>query len=205
MTRITALKQTSPGRVTVCLEDGSELRSTLGAVTELRLFTGRELDAEGLSRLRTESQRSLGREKALELLSQRQMSARELVRKLRDKGFDEQTAAFCADWVTERGLLDEESYAAAIVRHYSAKGYGAGRLRQELQKRGIPRELIDEALDARPEDTGKLDSFVAGRLKDPDDRDAVRRLSAALYRRGYSAEEIRGALERARAAFDYED
>ena len=203
--RITSLKQSSPSRVTVCLDDGTEIRSTVNAVTELRLFTGRELDDRALEEFSLESRRSLAREKALEYVSQRQMSAKELIRKLKDKGFDEQTANYCADWVTEHGFIDEESYAAAIVRHYAAKGYGEGRVRQELSRRGVPRELWDDALAAMPEDTAKLDRLIASRLKNPDDRDEVRKLSAALYRRGYAGEEIRAALERARAAYDGED
>ena len=203
--RITSLRQVTAEHVTVVFDEGTEVKSTLGTVTELRLFAGRELNGQDLEILSRQSRRALAREKALELVSQRQMSAKELSKKLRDKGADEDTADYCVRWILERGLLDEERYAAAIVRHYSAKGYGAGRLRQELQKRGIPRELMDEALEERPRDTEKLDSFVAARLKEPDDRDAVRKLSAALYRRGYSAEEIRGALERARAAYDYEE
>ena len=203
--RITSLKQTSPSRVTVCLDDGSEVKSTLSAVTELRLFTGKELDEKALEELGRESRRALGREKALELVSQRQMSAKELTRKLRDKGFDEETADYCTDWISARGFLDEERYAAAIVRHYAAKGYGEGRVRQELTRRGIPRELWEDALGQMPEDSTKLDRLIASRLKDPDDRDEVRKLSASLFRRGYSAEEIRGALERFRAACEYEE
>ena len=203
--RVVSLKQSSPERVTVCLDDGTEIRSTLAAVTELRLYTGRELDDAALGELRRESARSLGREKALELVSQRQMSRKELLQKLRDKGFDEETADCCADWITERGLIDEERYAAAVVRHYAAKGYGAGRVRQELMRRGIPRELSDEALSFMPEGNDRLDRLIAAKLRDPDDRDAVRKLSASLYRRGFSGEEIREALERARAAYEYED
>ena len=203
--RVVSLKQSSPERVTVCLDDGTEIRSTLAAVTELRLYTGRELDDAALGELRRESARSLRREKALELVSQRQMSRKELSKKLREKGFDPETADYCVDWVTERGLLNEESYAAAIVRHYAAKGYGESRIRQELQRRGLPRELWEDALAAMPEDTSKLDRFIASRLKDPGDRDEVRKLSASLFRRGYAAEEIRSALERARAAYEYED
>ena len=203
--RVVSLKQSSPERVTVCLDDGTEIRSTLAAVTELRLYTGRELDDAALGELRRESARSLGREKALELVSQRLMSRKELLQKLRDKGFDEETAGFCADWITERGLIDEERYAAAVVRHYAARGCGAGRVRQELMRRGIPRELSDEALEAMPESHDKLDRLIAAKLKDPADRDAVRKLSASLYRRGFSGEEIREALERARAAYEYED
>lgn len=203
--RITSLKQTTAEHVTVVFADEAEVKSTLGVVTELRLFAGKELDDRDMKALIRDSRRALMREKALELVSQRQMSARELSRKLRDKGADEETADYCVQWILERGLIDEERYAAAIVRHYAGKGYGEGRLRQELQRRGVPRELWEDALAQMPEDTSKLDRLVASKLRDPEDRDAVRKLSASLYRRGFSGEEIREALERARASFEYEE
>ena len=202
---ITSLKQTSPEHVTVCRDDGGEIRSTLGVVTELRLFRGRELDSEALEMLQAHSGRALAREKALQLVSQRQMSAKELGKKLREKGFDGETADYCVAWIAERGLISEESYAAAIVRHYAAKGYGEGRIRQELMHRGIPRDLWDTALAAMPESTEKLDRLIAQRLRDPEGRDAVRKLSAALFRRGYSGEEIRAARSRFQTSLDYED
>jgi len=203
--RITSLKQTTAEHVTVVLEDESEVKTTLGTVTELRLFAGRELNDRDMDILRRESKKALSREKALELVSQRQMSASELNKKLRDKGADEETADYCVQWILERGLLDEERYAAAVARHYAAKGYGEGRVRQELMRRGVPRDLWDDALSTMPEDRSRLDRLVASKLRDPGDRDAVRKLSASLYRRGYSGEEIREALERARASFDYEE
>ena len=193
---ITSIRQTSPGRLTITLDSGEELRSTLGVVTELRLFTGLVLDEAAAEELRLTSGRALARERALELVSQRQMSRRELETKLRQKGVDPETASYCGAWLLDRGLLDEAAYAAAVVRHYAAKGYGEGRVRAELQRRGIPRELLDEALAAMPEDTSKIDKYIASRLRDPGDRDEVRKLSAALYRRGFSGEEIRSALRR---------
>ena len=39
------------------------------------------------------------------------------------------------------------AYAAQVVRYYSAKGYGERKLRDELYRRGVPRELWDEALE----------------------------------------------------------
>ena len=41
-------------------------------------------------------------------------------------------------------------YAGVIVRHYGAMGYGPGRVKQELHRRGVPRELWDEALAQLP-------------------------------------------------------
>ena len=201
---ISSIKRNSPSGLSVILEDGEEIKTTLGVVTDLRLFSGRNLDEAALEDLRLESRRALARDRALAIVSQRQMSRRELGGKLRDKGVDEETAAWCVDWITEHGFIDEEAYAAAIARHYAAKGYGEGRVRQELMRRGIPREFFDDAFAAMPEGDEKLDRFIAARLRDPDDRDEVRKLSAALYRRGYSGEEIREALRRHKAEL-YED
>ena len=124
------------------------------------------------------------------------MSEKELVDKLIRKGEDEETARDCARWLREEGFLNDESYAATVARHYAAKGYGPGRVRAELSRRGVDRELWDDTLQAMPENTDKLDRFIAARLTDPEDRDQVRKVSAALYRRGYSWEEIRSALRR---------
>lgn len=201
--RITDIHQTSPGRLTVILGDGTEVKSTLSVITDMRLYFGRELDTADIEELKTASIRALAREKALEYLSRRQMSCAELKKKLIDKGEDEGVADYCVQWLEEHSLIDDESYAAAVARHYSAKGYGAGRVRAELSRRGISRELWDGALDAMPESNDKIDRFITSRLKDPGDRDAVRKLSQALYRRGYSWDEIRHALEKHKADADY--
>lgn len=201
--QITDIHQTSPGRLTVILGDGTEVKSTLGVITDMRLYSGRALDTADVEELKAASIRALAREKALEYLSRRQMSCAELKKKLIEKGEDEAVADYCVQWLEEHSLIDDESYAAAVARHYSAKGYGAGRVRAELSRRGISRELWDGALDAMPESNDKIDRFIASRLKDPDDRDAVRKLSQALYRRGYSWDEIRHALERHKADADY--
>lgn len=193
---ITAIRQTSPDRLTVSFADGTEIKSTLGVVTDLRLCSGRDLDEEAMEALRQASRRSIVRDKALEYISRRQMSRKELRDKLIQKGEDEDTAEYCAQWLEERGFINDESYAAAVARHYAAKGYGAGRVRAELSRRGVSRELWDEALDNMPEPDSKIDKFIASRLKDPDDREQVRKVSASLYRRGYSWEEIRSALGR---------
>ena len=193
---VTALRQTAPDRVTVCLSDGSEIRATLNVVADLRLYVGCELEEEALRALRDASSLALTKERALELLSRRPMSARELRDKLVQKGEPESRAEACVGWLRELGLLDDESYAAAVARHYAAKGYGDGRIRQELYRRGVGRELWDGAFSEKPDNRDSLDRYIASHLRDPKDRGQVRKVSAALFRRGWSWEEIRSALRR---------
>lgn len=193
---VTALKQSSPERFIVEFDGGETLRSTLDAVTDARLYVGMELDEEAFEELKSSSSKALDRQKALELLSRRPYSRRELKDKLLRKGTDELSADDCVLWLSECGFLDDSEYASAVVRHYSAKGYGPGRIKSELIRRGIERELADDALSELPENTEKIDAFIARRLNDPKDRESVRKISAALFRRGYSWEEIRAALRR---------
>ena len=193
---VTAIKQSSPGRFVVEFDGGETLRSTLEAVTDARLYVGMELDEEAFEALKRSTSKALDRQKALEMLSRRPYSRRELKDKLLRRGTDEQSVEDCIAWLDEHGFLDDGEYAGAVARHYTAKGYGAGRVKSELRRRGIGRELMDETLSELPENTEKLDAFIARRLDDPSDRDSVRKLSAALFRRGYSWEEIRAALRR---------
>ncbi len=193
---ITAIKQISSDMLIVSLDGGEEIKTSLGAVTDLRLYTGRELDEEQLSRLKYLSERDRARAKGLELISRRMLSVKELEQKLVQKGISEEAAHDCALWLDENRFLDDESYASALARHYSAKGYGAGRLKHELSRRGVERELWDEAIEQMPENTDKIDRFIAARLKDSSDREQINKVSAALFRRGFSWEEIRQALRR---------
>ena len=193
---VTALKQSSPGRFLVEFDGGETLRSTLEAVTDERLYVGKELDEKAFEELKRSSSKALDRQKALEMLSRRPYSRRELKDKLLRRGTDEQSAEDCIAWLDEHGFLDDGEYAGAVARHCSAKGYGAGRVKSELRRRGIERELADETLAELPENTEKIDAYIARRLSDPKDRDSVRKIGAALFRRGYSWEEIRAALRR---------
>lgn len=202
---IAELRQTSSGRFTIRVDSGEEIKTTLDAVQDMRLSRGMELGEAELEAIRLASRRALARERALDMLSRRQMSGAELKRKLTDKGEDEDTADYCVAWLSERALINDAEYAAAVTRHYAAKGYGSGRVRAELSRRGVARELWDDALAEMPETESGIDRFIASRLSDPNDKSAVRRLSQALFRRGFSWNEIRRALERHKAEIDEEE
>ena len=202
---LSALKQTSPGRITVVFEDGTEIRSSLAVITDLRLFQGKDLEEEQIAALRQLSRRSLARDKAIEYLSHRPMSCRELHDKLVEKGEEEAVAEYCIQWLREQGFLDDGRYAAMVVRHYAGKNYGAGRIRTELSRRGVPRELWDEAMGEAPAPDEKIDKFISARLKHPEDRAEIQKISSALYRRGYSWDQIRAALRRYTDRLDEEE
>ena len=104
------------------------------------------------------------KQKALSLLDRRDYSRAELLRKLDEKGYDAAAAEEAVDRLVYLGFVDDARYAPIVVRHYAAKGYGAQRIRGELQRRGIPKELWDTAMAEMPQQDETLDRLLrAGR------------------------------------------
>ena len=189
------------GRWLAFLEDGTILRIGENEVLDFALYAGKELDEAEAARLLDSARRSGLKERALELLSRKPLSRRELERRLQEWEAGEEEAAAICDRMEELGYLNDADYAARVARHYSAKGYGERKLRDELYRRGVPRQLWDDAL-AQVQDPGEaIDAFVQKKLagRTPD-RKELKKVSDALARRGYSWSDISSALERYGAA-----
>ena len=95
------------------------------------------------------------------------------------------------------GLLNDAEYARTVVRHYSAKGYGPYKIRDELYRRGVARELWEDALAETADPCAAIDAFLRQKLKGaPTDRRELKKASDALARRGYHWSDISEGLRR---------
>lgn len=223
--------QHKQGRWLVWLDDASVVRVGEGDVVSLGLYTGKELsDAEGEA-LCAAGERSRLMERAVGLLAQRPMSRKELLDRLcapprqkrekypydkLDDGPDpallqaqrealRERAGEVADRLAGLGLLNDGEYARMVVRHYAAKGCGPRKIRDELYRRGVPRELWEEALEEREPDGDQVLELARRKLRDAEPtRENLKKVSDYLARRGYGWEEISSALDRIREeAEDY--
>lgn len=213
------------GRWLVWLEDASIVRVGEGDVVSLGLYAGKELSGGEGEALIAAGERSKLMERAVGLLAQRPMSRKELLDKLcapprqkrekypydklddgpdpellqRQKEALAERAEEVADRLIELGLLNDGEYARTVVRHYAAKGYGPRKIRDELYRRGVPREYWEEAMEEREPDEGQLDKLVRQKLRGAEPtRENLKRVSDYLARRGYGWEEISSALDRIR-------
>ena len=184
-------------RVLVYPEEGDPLRVTRAELLQFGLHKGMDLPDELVVKLEQSGRYSALKARGAQLASGRMLSKKELQDKLLRKGAEEDEASEIAAWLEELGAVDEEAYAKVLARHYAAAHYGRRRVEQELQRRGIPRELWDEALEQLPEPAAAIEDYIAakyrGRSLDFNER---RKLSAALQRRGFDWHDIRPALNK---------
>jgi len=201
--RIEKILSPKPGgnRWTLYLEDGQTLRVGEGEMVDFALHSGMELEEEQLTQLTHVSVMSALRDRAVSILSSKQCSKWELKRRLANKGAAQQQAEEVVQWAERIGLLSEEEYAKTIARHYSAKGYGIYKVKDELYRRRLPKDLWDDALHEMEPPEESIDRYLQSHLKSRDPKD-VKKAASALARRGFPWSEISDGMERLRIIED---
>ena len=136
------------------------------------------------------------RERALRHLARRDHSRAELARKLAAHGDADQIDAVI-ERMGELGLQSDTRYAEAFVRGKAGR-FGASRLRSELARRGVDRDLIDEAIagECVESEADRARAVLRGRFTEPpaDAREWARQ-ARFLQTRGFAPELIRKLLK----------
>ncbi len=138
------------------------------------------------------------RERALRHLARRDHSRAELANKLAEHGSAEDVAAVI-ERMGELGLQSDARFAQAFVRGKAAR-FGASRLRSEMARRGLDRELIDEAIasECGPSEVERARSVLRSRFSAaPGDAREWARQARFLHARGFAPDIVRKLLKEA--------
>ena len=199
---LTAAEPRRKGLVQLYLDGEEAVKLDREVFLRAGLRPGDQISDEALHQLILDSDARRAKEKALYLLEHRNHSKRELTEKIARTAASWEAAEAAAGQMEELGLVDDQAYARDRAREmFLRKRWGPLRVKQELRRKGIDGELIEELLEEyRQRDEGGLvaenvravlETKYSGWREDEKQR---RRAFAALQRRGYSYEEIREGM-----------
>ncbi len=138
--------------------------------------------------------------KGLDILSFADNTKAMLIKKLRERSFDKYIAEDAAEYLSRYGYINEAGMLERLVdRLANVKLYGRGRIKTEIFKKGISREVIDENLDSLFDEVDFGENLKKLLLKKCDidslsDRKYRESVYAAMYRYGYSVSDVRDAI-----------
>ena len=188
--KITGMKQgvKNPERVNVFVNGEFSFSLNVAQVVDFKLKIGRELSENELVEFQRASEFGKLYQRALEKALTRPHSKKEihdyLYKKVYEKGLDKKYIAEIIEKLENKRYVDDRAFAEFYVENrFVKKGVSKKRLRMELVKKGMPKDIIDEVLDGRDEEEEILKMILKKRAKYDDEK-----LIQYLCRQGFSYE-----------------
>ena len=155
-----------------------------------------EIDSEELAALQTAVSSRRAFNAAVDLLSRRAHASEELYKKLRPK-FGDEPARAAVEKAKSLYLLDDEAFAEQLAEElYERKHFAPRRILSELLRRGVNREIAQNAVESLDkDDKNRIIVLLQGKYSASlQDEKGKRRAVNALLRMGYSYGDIKAAL-----------
>ncbi|MBR5826396.1 MAG: regulatory protein RecX [Clostridia bacterium] len=177
-----------------------------GYLAELGVFNGMDVDCEDIERLRVDIGVRRAYNKAVDLLSRRDHSRKELLDKLRQKGYGEY-AVEAIEKLNDYGYIDDKRFAQIFAEELvRLKSYGKKRVEQELYRKGVERDIICEVISECDFPSEKLAEIIERKYsRYLNDEKGVNKTVNALLRLGYTYTEIRDAIREITDREDFEN
>lgn len=198
-----ALQAGDQERVNVFVDGDFAIGVSIYVVQDLRLRKGQILSQQDWDRLVEAERGTQAWNAALRLLEQRARSEREIRDRLRRKEFNDQQIETTLARLRELGLVDDEQFARQwVANRQNFRPRGAQALRQELQSKGVNREIASEIIGEMTDADKERDACreVAQQAfrkyaDSPDRQTFLRKFGGFLQRRGFSFETIKPILD----------
>lgn len=186
-------------RVRIRLEDGCEFALYKGERRQYDLREGGELSQEQFEDIRREILIKRARRRVMHLLEKMDRTEEQLRAKLRQGYYPEDVIEDAIGYVKSYHYLDDLRYAQNYVRSHRDKK-SRRMVQLELQKRGVAKEWIRQALEEEYEQESEQEQILRWIRKkdyssDTADLKEKQRMYQFLLRKGFSPNDILHALD----------
>ena len=189
MGKVTALsvQKRNRERVNVYIDD--EFAFGLAYMAAVHLRVGQDLSPNEINELQSQDTVEKAKDSAYTLISLRPRSTAEIQQSLNKKGYDPDVTEQVINRLVELDILNDETFAQYWVEqrdNFKPRSHMA--LRQELQQKGISRDIIDASLTASDETIAARTAAEkkARQLTRYEEDEFKKKLGQFLQRRGFN-------------------
>ncbi len=212
MSKITSVEPQikNPKRFNIFIDGVFAFGADEDLVVDYRLVVGKLLDTLDVEKLLFEAEVGKLMERMYRLFNIRQRSEREVRDYFRIKNFEsrikakEETGDLAIELVIkklkQKGLLNDEEFAKVWVESRGKK-YGVNRIKQELYKKGIDKDTIEEVIDG--ERMGNSEQVAQKLLEKKSERwenllflEFKKKAYDFLLRRGFDYQTVKSIVEK---------
>lgn len=184
-------RQRRNDRVNIYIDNNFAFGLSLELKYSHDLKIDKEIDNDFIENILKEEEAKKAINAALNFLSYRQRSEKEIRGKLREKGYEENYIERAISFCKKETYIDDEAFATSFVRDkINLNNFGSYRLRNELSLKGVDSDIVERVLDENTADEYDRALELAikkfSSYKDDDRNKIYRKLGGFLQRKGYS-------------------
>lgn len=181
------------GRKKIRLDNGAEFLLYRNECKKFGIAEEEYLDEEVYHTIMEEVLATRAIKRAMHLLEKQDRTKKQLYDKLKQNGYPDECIEKAIDYVENYQYIDDSRYAQNYIRFHQ-KGKSRQRLKMDLMKKGITKDLIEQALEEEYVDQEqeqiralleKKNFFVC-----KDEPKEVRKIYQFLLRRGFQSSDI---------------
>lgn len=178
------------GKMRIVVNDETTMMVPISLFRERPLQSGDPIDLAEYDQWLMTRQYRHALDRAVVFLTARARSVKEVENKLLQCGYLPSTVEMVIYKLETMNILNDQDFADQWVEARSTKCLGKRRIQQELMKKGVSKQLSEEALQRIDETSQKdqavsLASKLASRYINDEPRKAAQKLIQALVRRGF--------------------
>lgn len=199
--RITEIVPVTKAKYRVVTDEQLAFMLYKGELSRYRLKENGELPAETFQEIFKEILVKRAKLRAMHLLTRMDYTEAELEKKLMKGEYTPQAVKIAMDYVRSYHYLDDERYVTRYLSTYQGRK-SRRQMQFELERKGIPRELIRQGQEAMEDEEGCADEtdmirqLLEKRCRNPKEADEKekRRHYGYLMRRGFTSSEIQSVF-----------
>ena len=196
---ITEYQNMGRGQIHLCLNETITLRLYKGEANQMSLAQGVELSEEQYRYLLHDIIGKRAAKRAMHLLERQERTEYHLREKLRQNCYPPEAIEDAVDYVKRYHYLDDERYARTFI-HFHQETRSKMRLKNDLARRGISRELIAYCLEEEfvSDERAQIKRLLDQKNFSPDtaDREEYGKMYRFLMRRGFCGSDISSVMRR---------
>ena len=192
------VQKNNKDRVNIYVDEEFFAGLDLELVYTLNLSKGQTIDAERMKEIIYKDNISKVKSKALKIINKAEQSEKTLRDKLKD--YDEEIVDIVIEYLKDCKFVNDKDFAKRIASSNSnVSKFGKNKIKQNLYKKGIDREYIDEAIDEIDEDVEFENAvYLAEKryksVKNDDKRKVYQKLIQHLTYKGFSYDTSKRAI-----------
>ena len=189
---IERIEQLEKGKRRLVFETGERLVLYKGEIRSFGLSEGQEVSDTLYQELLCDVLGKRATKRAMHLLEKQDRTEYQLREKLRQNEYPKEAIEQAITYVKGYHYIDDLRYACSYVRYQKEKKSNR-RLQQDLQKKGVAKELIEQALfeEGNEDETDAIRRLLEKKGYTPDmSREQANKIYQFLLRRGYKSSDI---------------